>query len=145
MAGLKTVTFEGTLNEKLYDMSSIVGSTNLILTNFRIDLDITDIFANQATFYANLPKSVSLEIGNTIGSSYVIDTDPDNFYLKVPLNFDYATINSRTYLIATGLPNIGYRMTHDIQRQTKFAIRNSSGVLIDPAVLKFFCFQFNAV
>lgn len=145
MAELKLLTFEGTSPEGLYDMSVSIGATNLVLVNFRIDIDITDIYATQATFYANLPKSISLEVGTSVGAHYVIDNDPSQFYLKVPLNYNIVTINARQYLMATGVPNLGFKMQNDVQRQCKFAIRTSTGALIDSAVLKYFCFNFQSL
>jgi hypothetical protein len=145
MAELKIITFEGSSPEALYDMSVAVSASNLVLVNYRIDLDVTTIFGTPATFYANLPKSIDIEIGTTVGSHTVIDNDPSSFYFKLPLEYNLITINARQYLISSGQPNIGFKMQNDIQRQCKFSVRDSLGKLLDSGVLKYYCFNFQLV
>lgn len=145
MTELKLITFEGTSPDALYDMSMALGARNLVLVNYRIDIDVSTIYATPATFYANLPKSIDLEVGTTIGAHNVIDTDPKSFYLKVPLESTVETFGSLYVLISYGQPNIGFKMQNDIQRQTKFSIRDSTGALLNSSLLKYFCFQFQAL
>lgn len=129
----QVVTFSGTEPDALYDMTIRVENANLILVNSRLDTGGT------------APKKVLLQIGNTIGTHFVVDNDPtQNFFTymvqrnKIDPPEDSVT-NISQYQCA-----IGYKMNGSLEKQTRFVIRDAStGAPITNLV--YFCFQFMVI
>lgn len=127
---LRILTFEGTTSSKIYDMTVDIDPANIVLVNAVVKI-------NTAVATHN---SISLEIGNTINSNNIIDTDPQNNYLKLPLYM----ANAGGVEVSSYNPNIGYKMGGHLGRQCKFVVRNSAGVPLG-AELVYFCLQFQVL
>lgn len=132
---LKTLTFEGTSAENLFNMTSLLNATNIVLVNAKV---IT-LEASFPVGVVTANQSISLEIGNTINSTNVIDNDPTNFYFKHHLKTNVVGLNN----ISDYEPNIGYKLGGPLDKNIRFNLRNSSGQIMTG--LEYFFFQFQVI
>lgn len=124
---IKLVTFEGT-GSGMVDITMPLNRGKMSLLNFRVDNDTA----------VGALKSISLEIGNAVNSSNVIDNDPDHFYLKVPLNAGTGVVTTYEQ------PNLTFELPSGLPRNFVFNLRENDGTLITTKVT-YFCFQFQVI
>lgn len=136
---LKTLTFEGSSSDTLFDMTKELDPTSLVLVNAKvITLKATEI------------DSIYLQIGTLVNSDNCIDGDEDNFYFSHSLQ----NVQSGTENISQYNPNIGFTTSGHMNRQVRFVLRYdtinrtniaSRGQPISAADLKYFYFQFQVL
>ena len=133
---LKVLTFESSSggNGGTYDITTPLSNVSLVLANARIDIKAS----------ANV-NTVSIELGNVINSTNVIDNDTDHFYLKMPLVRNLVNVSGTDYFMSYCQPMIGFKASGDITRQIKFQLRKEDGNLITSTDITYFCFQFQVI
>lgn len=137
MNGLKTITFTGDLNNILHDMTvDVAEGATLILKQARFEI------THAANIYT--PRHINVEIGTTISSDHVIDTDPRANYFKVGL--DYNSFNNGgggggvNTNISITYPDIGYKVSGRISKNCVIRLYNENFVPLPNLVYYFLQF-----
>ena len=101
--GLTVLTFEGTSNNAMYDMTvEIPEGKTLVLKQARFEI--------AHTLLTDAPRVVNVAIGTINSTTYVIDNDAGYNYLKVGL--DYNPIGAGPYTnISVTYPDTGFKMS----------------------------------
>ena len=93
------LTFDTTVNDKFKTITHGIQATTLVLRKYKVITEgapIADPLAPVASDQLNIlkiPKFLNIEIGNIIGTNYVVDDDPAARFFTLPLNPDYVTPN----------------------------------------------------
>lgn len=124
-------TIETTTAEGQYDMSSdILNAQTIILMNAKV-----------ITKPAYTYNSVSFDLANTM-SNNIIDSDPQNFYLKHSLNYK---LNAAGDNVSDSIATIAYESIGPISKNLRFVIRSPTGAPLTALELTYAFVQFQIV
>ncbi len=131
--GLISLTFEGTSNNALYDMTiDIPEGKTMILKQARFEIIYTG---------TDLPRVVNVAIGNTVSTTYVIDNIAGRNYFKVPLEHNPFTIGADLTNISFTYPDLGYAVSGRINKNCQVTLLDKDYALLGGLVYYILQFQ----
>ena len=133
--GAKIITFEGTSNTNLFDMTlDTEDGQTLILKQARFEITYTG---------NNFPRMVNIQLGNVVSTDHVIDNDSGYNYFKTILDHNPYTVDATLRNISVTYPQTAFKMSGRLNKMCQVNLYDSTHAALGGLV--YFSLQFQLV
>ena len=116
--GAKIITFEGTSNTNLFDMTlDTEDGQTLVLQQARFEITYTG---------NNFPRMVNIQLGNVVSTDHVIDNDVSFNYFKTILDHNPVTVDAVLRNISVTYPQTAFKMSGRLNKMCQVNLYDST-------------------